>query len=168
MYPLFIQHVTTGTGFDHKLDKYPINQPIRDTSDPLMRVTRAQKVVLLTSRLLACAALMGLMYSPMTALFFLGLYEFGFFSQEINHILSEPLAQTWMFLILAVFFAFLWKRWKFLLLLGGAFCAGIYGGVLLAAMLLWAMKADWRKYWLSCLYVWACSNCFCVTGGRLR
>ena len=159
MYTLFIQHVTTGIGFDHKLDKYPINQPIRDTSDPLMRVTRAQKVMLLTSRLLACAALMGLMYSPMTALFFLGLYEFGFFSKEINHILSEPLAQTWMFLILAVFFTFLWKRWKFLLLLGGAFCAalyltrpaGIYGGVLLAAMLLWAMKAGWRKYWLSSL-----------------
>ncbi|MCJ7530017.1 MAG: hypothetical protein MUO64_03160 [Anaerolineales bacterium] len=75
MYPLFIHHVTTGTGFDHKLDKYPNYQPIRDTSDPLMRVTRAQKVVLLTSNLLDCAALMGLMYSPMTALFFLGLYE---------------------------------------------------------------------------------------------
>ena len=107
MYPLFIQLVTTSTGFDHKLDKYPINQPIRDTSDPLIRVTRVQKVVLLTSSLLACAALMGLMNSPLPALFFLGLYEFGFFSQEINHILSEPLAQTWMFLILAVCFAFL-------------------------------------------------------------
>ena len=159
MYPLFIQLVTTGTGFDHKLDRYPINQTIRDTSDPLIRVTRAQKVVLLTSSLLACAALMGLMNSPLPALLFLGLYEFGFFSQEINNILSDPLAQAWLFLILAVFFTFLWKRWKFLLLLVGAFCAalyltrpaGIYGGVLLAAMLLWAMKAGWRKYWLSSL-----------------
>jgi hypothetical protein len=39
------------------------------------------------------------------------------------------------------------------------FCAGhyltrpaeVYGGVLLTAMFLWALKADWRKYWLSCL-----------------
>jgi len=99
------------------------------------------------------------MNSPLPALLFLGLYEFGFFSQEIDFILSEPLAQAWLFLILATFFAFLWKQWKFLLLLGGAFYAalyltrpaGIYGGVLLAAMLLWAMKAGWRKYWLSCL-----------------
>jgi hypothetical protein len=159
VYPLFIQLVTTGTGFDHILDRDHINEPIEDVSDPLMRVARAQKMVLLASSLLACATLMGLMNSPLPALFFLGMYEFGFFSQEINHILSEPLAQTWMFLILAVFFAFLWKRWKFLLLLGGAFCAGlyltrpagIYGGVLLAAMLLWAMKASWRKYWLSSL-----------------
>jgi hypothetical protein len=159
MYPLFIQLVTTGTGFDHKLDRYPINQPIRDTSDPLMRVTRAQKLILITSSLLACAALMGLMNSPLPALFFLGLYEFGFFSQEINHILSESLAQTWLFLILAGFFTFFWKRWKFLLPLSGAFCAtlyltrpaGVYGGVLLTAMLLWAIKADWQKYRLSCL-----------------
>jgi len=159
IYPLFIQLVTAGSGFDHDPRNYLVNQSIEDINDPLIRVTRTQKVVLLTTSLVACAALMGLMNSPLPALLFLGLYEFGFFSQEINNILSEPIAQAWLFLMLATFFAFLWKQWKFLLLLGGAFYAalyltrpaGIYGGVLLAAMLLWAMKAGWRKYWLSCL-----------------
>ena len=159
VYPLFIQLATTGTGFNHNIQGYQHNQPIEDITNPLIRVTRAQKAVLLATSLLACAALMGLMNSPLPALLFLGLYEFGFFSQEIDFILSEPLAQAWLFLILATFFAFLWKQWKLLLSLGGVFCAalyltrpaGVYGGVILAAMLLWALFHDWRKYWLTCL-----------------
>ena len=124
-----------------------------------MRVAQAQKVVLLAASLAACAALMALMSSALPVLFFLWLFEYGFFSQEINHIMTEPIAQAWLFFILASFFAFLWKRWKFLLPLGGLFCAalyltrpaGVYGGVLLAAMILWAALSDWRGYRLICL-----------------
>jgi MFS family permease len=124
-----------------------------------MRVVRVQKIVLLACSLLTCAALMGLMSSTLPAIFFLWLYEYGFFSPEISQIMSEPIAQAWLFLILASFFAFLWKRWKFLLPLSGFFCAGLYltrpagfyGGVLLAAMFLWALYHGWRSYWLPCL-----------------
>jgi hypothetical protein len=159
VYPLFIQLATTGTSFNHNIQGYQHNQPIEDITNPLIRVTRAQKAVLLATSLLACATLMGLMNSPLPALLFLRLYEFGFFSQEIDNILSEPLAQAWLFLILVTFFAVLWKQWKFLLPLGGVFCAalyltrpaGVYGGVILATMLLWALFHDWRKYWLTCL-----------------
>jgi len=159
VYPLFIQHITRGTDIMHALAGLPLKEPIGDITNPLMSVAQAQKVALLATSLAACAALMALMSSPIPALFFLWLFEYGFFSQEINHIMTEPLAQAWLFLILASAFAFLWKGWKFLLPLGGLFCAllyltrpaGVYGGVLLAAMILWAILSDWRGYWLPCL-----------------
>lgn len=159
VYPLFIQLITRGTDINLALESLPLKEPIGDITNPLMRVAQAQKFALLAASLAACAALMALMSSPLPVLFFLWLFEYGFFSQEINHIMTEPIAQTWLFLILASFFAFLWKRWKFLLPLGGLFCAalyltrpaGVYGGVLLAALILWAVLSDWRGYWLPCL-----------------
>jgi hypothetical protein len=159
VYPLFIQLLTAGTGFNHTLEEYQLKRTIKDVHDPLMRVVRAQKIILLTCSLFACTALMGLLSSTLPAIFFLWLYEYGFFSPEISQIMSEPIAQAWLFLILASFFAFSWKRWKFLLPLSGFFCAGlymtrpagIYGGVLLAAIFLWALYHGWRSYWLPCL-----------------
>ena len=157
VYPLFIQLLTAGTGFNHTLQGY--QRTIKDIHHPLMKVVRAQKIVLLIFSLVACMALMGLMSSTLPAIFFLWLYEYGFFSPEISQIMSEAIAQAWLFLILASFFAFLWKRWKFLLPLSGFFCAGlyltrpagVYGGVLLVAMFLWALYHEWRSYWLPCL-----------------
>jgi hypothetical protein len=159
VYPLFIQLITGWVGINPTLEGLSIKEPIGDVTNPLMRVAQAQIVLLLAASLIACAALMALMSSPLPALFFLWLYEYGFFSQEINHIMTEPLAQAWLFLILATFFAFLWKPWKILLPLTGLLCtllyltrpAGIYSGVLLAAMIFWAILSDWREYWLSCL-----------------
>lgn len=159
VYPLFIQLLTAGTGFNPTFEEYQLKLTIKDVQDPLMRVVRAQKIVLLACSLVACAALMGLISSPIPAIFFLWFYEYGFFSPEISQIMSEPIAQAWLFLILASFFAFLWKRWKSLLPLSGFFCAGlyltrpagVYSGVLLAAMFLWALYHGWRNYWLPCL-----------------
>jgi len=70
VYPLFIQLLTAGTGFNHTLEEYP-KRTIKNVHDPLMRVVRAQKIVLLIFSLVACMALMGLMNSTLPAIFFL-------------------------------------------------------------------------------------------------
>jgi len=159
-YPLFIELVTAGTNFTHTVNNPRMGHPVEGAAnDPLLLVTRTQKVMLLLASVITCIALMGLINSPLPVLLFLGLYEFGFFSELINHLLSETLAQAWLLLILATFFTFFWKRWRVLLPLAGIFCAGLYltrpagvfCGVLLAAMFLWALLVNWRSYWLSCV-----------------
>lgn len=71
VYSLFIQLLTAGTGFNHTLEEYQLKRTIKDVHDPLMRVVRVQKIVLLASSLVACMSLMGLMSSTLPAILFL-------------------------------------------------------------------------------------------------
>jgi len=59
LYPLFIDLATAGTSFKHRTEGYIGHKAVTDVNDPLMRVTRAQKIVLLGTSLVACFALMG-------------------------------------------------------------------------------------------------------------
>ena len=157
LYPLFIQLVTIGTGFDHDYSNYSISVPItdKDDSDPLMKVVRAQKVFLLLSSMIACYSLMLFMGPVLPPMLFLWLYDYNFFTQQLSGILSETLTQCWLFLVIAVFILFLKKKWKFCLPLVGVSCAMLYltrpaaayGIVILAATILWALWSNWRKYW---------------------
>jgi hypothetical protein len=152
--PLFVDLVTAGTGFKHDLTGYNSNTAQSDLTIPLLRVVRAQKILLLAASLLASYSLMGLMGPSFSALLFLGLYDLGFYTHEINHVLSEPLAQTWLLLLLAVFFAFVRERRKWLLILAGILCAalfltrpaGAFGILFLLAMILLAVGSDWKRY----------------------
>jgi hypothetical protein len=124
-----------------------------------MRVSRAQKIVMLGTSLVACFALMGLTNPPLAATFFLWLYDHYFFSQLTSYILTETLNQSLVFLLIAVFLVFIWKRWRWLIPCAGALCAtffltrpaSLYGGVFMAVMLIMALLWNWRAYWLPAL-----------------
>jgi hypothetical protein len=124
-----------------------------------MRVSRAQKIVMLGTSLVACFALMGLTNPPLAATFFLWLYDHYFFSQLTSYILTETLNQSLVFLLIAVFLAFVWKRWRWLIPCAGVLCAALfltrpaslYGGVFMTFMLIMALLWNWRAYWLLAL-----------------
>jgi hypothetical protein len=168
--PLFVQLVASGTDFKYTTGGYPRGIAQHTPNAPLLRIVRAQKIALLAASLLACYTLMGLMGPSIPALLFLGLYDFGFYTHEINHVLSEPLAQMWLLLILAAFFAFMRQKKKYLLPVGGILCAmlfltrpaGIYSVVFPAAMILWALWSDWRAYWSSAIIAVVLLGCISI------
>jgi hypothetical protein len=159
LYPLFIDLATAGTSFKHSTEGYVDHKAVTDVNDPLMRVTRAQKIALLGTSLVACFALMGLTNPPLAATFFLWLYDHYFFSQLTSYILTETLNQSLVFLLIAVFLVFIWKRWRWLIPCAGVLCAALfltrpaslYGGVFMAVMLIMALLWNWRAYWLPAL-----------------
>jgi hypothetical protein len=159
LYPLFIDLATAGTSFKHSTEGYVDHVAVTNVNDPLMRVSRAQKIALLGASLVACFALMGLTNPPLAATFFLWLYDHGFFTQLTSYILTETLNQTLVFLLIAVFLVFIWKRWRWLIPCAGALCAALflirpaslYGGVFMAVMLIMALLWNWRAYWLPVL-----------------
>lgn len=156
VYPFFIELVTVGTGFSHTTQGYPIHILCDDSDSPFLKIARIQRILVIGLSLIVCVILMSMLNSPLPALFFAGLYDFGFFALFSNSILTESLAEVWLFLIIAAFFTFLWKGWKILLPLTGIFCAalyltrpaGAYGGVFLMALIGCALYSNWRKYWL--------------------
>jgi hypothetical protein len=158
LYSLFIRLVTTGTNFDPLVwaQQHPVAVAISDPHDPLHRVERAQIVLLLGGGLAACATMMALLNSPLPAVLFFLLYDFFLFTAwELNQILTESLVQAWLFLLIATFLAFLWKRQKMLLPLAALLCgllyltrqAAGYTSIFLAAMILWGMFSNWKMYW---------------------
>lgn len=159
LYPLFIDLATAGTSFKHSTEGYVGHKAVTDVNDPLMRVTRAQKIVLLGTSLVACFALMGLTNPPLAATFFLWLYDHNFFSQLTSYVLAETLNQSLVFLLIAVFLVFIWKRWRWLIPCAGLLCAALfltrpaslYGGVFWVVMLVMALLWNWRAYWLPAL-----------------
>jgi len=159
LYPLFIDLATAGTSFKHSTEGYLDHEAVKNVNDPLMRVTRAQKIALLGASLVACFALMGLTNPPLAATFFLWLYDHSFFTQLTSYILTETLNQTLVFLLIAVFLAFIWKRRRWLIPCAGVLCAALfltrpaslYGGVFMAVMLVMTFLWNWRVYWLPAL-----------------
>lgn len=159
LYPLFIDLATAGTGFKHSTEGYIDHKAVTDVNDPLMRVTRAQKIILLGASLVACFALMGLTNPPLATTFFLWLFDHNFFTQLSSYILTETINQSLVFLLIAVFLVFLWKRWRWLIPCAGMLCAALfltrpaslYGGVFMAVMLVMALLWNWRVYWLPAL-----------------
>ncbi len=161
VYMWFIQLVA-GPGFKYYTSNYLINEPnIKKwgEKEPLWRVAKTQKVLLIGASLIACYVLMGLIGPVLPPLVLLWLYDVGFFCRQKDFILSETLAQVWVFLIIAVFFQFLQKGWKILLPLIGFLCAalyltrpaGVYGVVFLIASILWALRSNWRANWFPSL-----------------
>ena len=159
LYPLFIDLAKAGTSFKQSTEGYEHHKAVTDVNDPLMRVTRAQKIALLGASLVACFALMGLTNPPLAATFFLWLYDHSFFTQLTSYILTETLNQALVFLLIAVFLVFIWKRWRWLIPCAGVLCAALfltrpaslYGGVFWVVMLVMALLWNWRAYWLPAL-----------------
>ena len=159
VYSLFVQAVTAGTGYEHTINGLLRGQPIHDSSHPLMRVAKVQKIILLAAGLLACFAMMGLIDPPFAAILFLLLYDYGFYSWYINHILSEPLTQAFQFLLVGAFLAFTVRKAAIWLPAAGLLCAltyltrpaSVFVGLFPAVMIIWALISDWRKYWRAAL-----------------
>jgi len=158
-YPLFIRLVA---GDWNKLQDFQEKNPHalgrwnEDVSDPLMKVSRAQIVLLLTAGLLLAFVIMRVLRTPLAVLFFLFFYDFHLFIfYELNAILTESLTQAWLLLTVACFLLFLWREWKWLLpvaalLVGASYVtrqASAYLAGVLGAMILWAFVRDFRKYW---------------------
>jgi hypothetical protein len=160
LYPLFIRLVTMGANFNPALwaQQHTVAVAVSDSHDPLHRVERAQIVLLLAAALAACATMMALLQSPLPAVLFYLMYDFFLFpAWELNQILTECLVQAWLFLLIAVFLAFLWKGQKLLLPSAAILCgvlyltrqAAAYTSLFLAAMILWGLLSNWRQYWRS-------------------
>jgi len=157
LYPWFIKLSTLGIGFDPAVyyQHYPVSVAISARDAPLFRVVHAQIIVLLAAGFAACTIMMALLNSPLPAVLFLFLFDFGCLApHELNEVLTEPLVQTWLFPLVAVFLMFLWKGWKNLLPVAGLFCgllyltrqAAAYTMILLVAMIVWGMLTNWRVY----------------------
>ena len=158
VYPLFVKATTAGTDFNHSIGGMALDTPIEDTGHPLTRTANAQKIVLFASAVLACFAAASALDTaslPVTAAFFLWLFHAGYFTTEINYIMSETLAQAWTFLLMAALFAFIrWRKGWLLPAAGLCFAglyltrsAGVYGSTLFGAAILWALIVDRRRYW---------------------
>lgn len=155
VYPLFIQMVTAGTEFDHTIGDFSIGEPNQDIEAPLMRVAHTQKVFLMIAGLFACAAMMLFTNIPTPALLFLWLYISGYFAYETDWILSETLAQAWLLFLVGVLFLYLRFSKAWMLIAAGALCAllyltrpaGVFSGIILAAILLAALASNWRQTW---------------------
>jgi MFS family permease len=161
LYSWFINLVTIGSGFSpvEWARQHPVRVAIADPRDPLHRVVRAQMVFLLGAALIACSVMVILLNSPLPCFLFVMLYYFRFLiPTEFNMVLTESLVQAWLFLLVGVFLAFIWKKQKLLLPVAGALCGALYltrqaSGytlICLAAMIIWGMSLNWRIYWRAC------------------
>jgi hypothetical protein len=158
LYPWFIDLMTAGTGFNPaEYVKHATPAAPRDTpGDPLFRVVRAQIVLLLAAALVSCAALMWMLRSPLPALAFVAMYDRQFFSAvELNVVLTEPLVQTFLCLVLAAFAAFFVRMRPAFLIAASASSslayltrqASAYTVLLVAVLALMALVDDWRRWW---------------------
>jgi len=154
LYPLFIHAVGQTSTFPTDL---PMNAPIV-RKHPLLRVAQAQRILQGVTALFACYALMWIVPPALPPLFFLWMFESDFFMEYPNSfILSEPLAQCWLLLLLGCFCFWVARRrtiWLFLagLSVAAAFLTrpdtGIPAGLILAAMLIDAMVRRRCSRWL--------------------
>lgn len=161
LYPWFNRVLTTGTSFEPGayISRSSPGRLITDPADPLMRVVRAQIILMLGASVLACIALMRLFASPLPATLFVWLFDHQFFSNsELNTILTEPLVLTLVFLLLAAFVNYARQPRPWLIPIAAACCGGAYltrqaaafSGVFVAAMVLHALVTNWRRAWPAC------------------
>lgn len=137
-YPAFIALVTAGEPpLTVRLAAHPLEQEVRGAEgEPALRVVRSQKLALHAALLLVSALLMWALPPPGVVVCHLLLLHGGWLSAESDWLLSEPLAQAWMLLLVGGF-ALLARgssRWLLALpLLAGALLAtrlaGVYGVV---------------------------------------
>jgi hypothetical protein len=158
LYPWFIGAVTSGTGFDPPayIKTVDFGKIRSGSNDPLFRVVRTQIVLLLLAAVAACAALMWMLNSPLPAVVFVALYDQQYFSAgELNFVLTEPLVQVFLLLLVAAFFAFFVRKHPAVLLLAAA-CSGLayltrqaalYSALMLAVMIVMALAGDARRWW---------------------
>jgi len=158
VYPLFVQWIA-GDDAQKYLADIPWNKPVKPLGNPLLAVVQYQKVFMLGASLLAVFALMGLLRSPLPVVLFLALYDAAFYTDFFGHLLTEALAAAWLFLILAAFFGYFWKKhWIFLFLMGIG-CAGIYltrpSGIFCLVFLgiagLYGIINHWKFTWIAIL-----------------
>src|SRR5688500_2225370 len=112
LYPWFIKALTAGTSFEFSAyrDQAKPGLLITNSADPLFRVVKAQIVLLLAASVVLAAAVMWVLRSLLPPAIFLALYDYGYFTAyEMNTVLTEPLVQTGLFLIVAMFLVFLWR-----------------------------------------------------------
>ncbi|GEM_PF-3361341 len=158
MYPLFVQWIA-GNDAQKYLAGIPWNKPVKPTNNPLLGVVQYQKLFVLGASLLAAFAMMGLLKSPLPVVLFLALYDAAFYTDFFGHLLTEALAAAWLFLILAAFFGYFWKKhWLFLLFMGvGCACiyltrpSGIFCLVFLGIAGLYGLIKNWRSTWAAVL-----------------
>jgi len=87
------------------------------------------------------------------------MYDFHFFSPLMNEIVTEPLVESLLFLLVAVFILFLQKGNKILLIVASILSvalyftrlASVFGVLFLLAMIVWGLVINWRRYWLPAL-----------------
>jgi len=158
LYPWFIDALTMGTGFEPStyLAHAKAGAVISNPDDPLFRVVRTQIVLLMCASLMMAGAVMLVLRSLFPAAIVLALYDFGFFTAyELNIVLTEPLVQTGLFLIVGAFLVFLWRPRPVWLLSTAVLCglayltrqAATYTTLFLAVMIVRALAEDWRRWW---------------------
>jgi hypothetical protein len=155
-YPWFIRLIA-GTYDPSFIDNMtPIGSWIENEDHPLFNVSRAQIAALLTAGIVLCFTMMKILRSPLPAIFLLFFYDQHFFIWfELNRILTEPLTQTWLILIVSCFLVFIWKEKAFLLPMMGLLLAGsyltrqasAYAAIFLVVLIGWALLRNWRLYW---------------------
>jgi hypothetical protein len=158
LYPWFIAAVTANSGFEPRkfMVEVAAGEPRVNPAEPLFRVVRVQLVLMLAASLAACAVLMRLLRSPLPAIVFLWLYDMQFFSAgELNFVLTEPLVQTFIFLLVAALAAAL-VRLRPAALVGAAVACGLayltrqasaYSALLLLVVIAMALLEDYRRWW---------------------
>lgn len=161
LYPWFIELATARAGFNppEYLKTTAPGQVRTDPADPLFRVVRIQIVLLMAAAVIACVAMMRWLGSTLPALAFVALNDQQFLSAvELNTVLTEPLVQTFLMLLVAAYATF-FLRMRWLPLMLGAGAAGLayltrqaalYQVVLVGVMMLSALFVDWRRWWRPC------------------
>ncbi len=153
LYPLFIQALTQGRDLSSEINTYPLRRPIKQNRSELMKVAKAQKVLVLAASMILCGVMMAAMRTPLPAVLFLWLYNAGYFSPLIDEIIPETMVASLLFLLLAVFIGYLQKPRSIYLLLAGLLTAALYMTRLAAiftiviplAMIFWGwLQKRWR------------------------
>jgi len=158
LYAWFIGALTTGTEFESSAYRNQATPGalITNDSDPLFRVVRVQIVLLLAAALALATAAMIVTRGVFPAVIFLALYDYGYFTAyELNIVLTEPLVQTFLFLLVAAFLLFLWRPRPAWLLSAAVCCAlayltrqaAAYSALFVGVMVLRGLAEDWRRWW---------------------
>lgn len=153
LYPWFIRLVTRGTAWSPSDFAVAAMAP-PNPSEAILRVVRAQRIVFWLGYLLAAGAASLLLGRPLAALFFFGLYILDVLLPELeNSVMSEPLALSFLFVVVAAFCVLAARRqaWPLPLLAAAYGClvltrsAGVFAVVFLAVALALAVVAEWRR-----------------------
>lgn len=105
----------------------PINTLISNRPDlPLLKLIHAQKLLLLTSVFVAAWFLMNLIPAPLIAFLLEWICGNGYLPAEMDTVLAETVAQSWMYLIAAAFALYLLKPKTRTLVLLAALCGLLF------------------------------------------
>lgn len=162
LYPWLIEALTAGSDFQAEsyLARHQPGRPHTDPRDPLLRVVRAQIVLMLAAAAVLCLALMRVLGTPLPAVAMLWMHDHQFFTgEELNIVLTEATVQGFQLLLVAGFCTFLWSKRRDALVLASVACgaayltrqAAGYSAMLLGIMWVVALWGDWRRWWRWCL-----------------